>query len=467
MNKYDLIVIGMGPAGMAVSAMGVAMGLKVLAIEKNKVGGECLNIGCIPSKAILKAGEALYNAKNIQKFGIEYSGEFSIINPLQIVRDKVDKINKGKMMKVFDAVDIIINKGSAEFINKKEIKVNNKIYKAKKIFVATGSKAFVPPIKGVDTVDYLTNENIFYLDRVPQSLMVIGGGAIGCEMAQAFSRLGAKVTIAHFDNYLMPVGEKELGDSLQEAFESQGIEVYNKTKILEIQKNGDKVKIITDNGEFVKDKVLIATGRKVAVDNLGLEKAGIEYDKRGIKVDKYLRTSNKSVYAIGDVNSHAMFSHSAMHQGMLALMHALSPIPLKMFKYKDYHVPWSVFTDPEVAGVGLTEKQAREKYKNIKVVKKDFETYGRSLADSKTFGFIKIITKNNGRILGVSIVGQSASEMIHEWALALYKKMNIKDIMFMQHSFPTFSMLNKMVAEDWMMGLMKKSFMQKMVRLFW
>lgn len=464
MEKHDLIVIGMGPAGMAVTAMAANMGLDVLAVEKHKVGGECLNYGCIPSKALLKAGEVNEVTENLKQFGIKMAGKTEITNPLEIVRKKVENISGAKTMKAFARAKLIVDQGEAKFIDKKVIEVANQKYTADKIFIATGTEPFIPPIPGLKDVSRLTNLNIFEQNDIPETLTIIGGGAIGSEMAQAFSRLGSKVNIFQIDSYLIPSGDEEAGRVLEDKFKKEGIGVYNSTKINKVEEKNNKIIIDTDQGIFESDKILVATGRKAVLNPLKLDNAGIKYDKTGIKINKKLETNIKGIYAVGDCNGKALLSHAAMHQGMLALMNAINPTPLKQLKYDDYLVPWSVFTKPEIAQAGITEKEAKEKGLSYQIVKEEYENYGRTIADGKPEGFVKVITNNKGKIFGATIVGEQASELIHEWILAIQHNISMFDIMMTQHSFPTISLMNKRVAESWMMKKTESGIIPKIAK---
>jgi len=466
MKKYDLIVIGLGPAGMAVSIMGSTMGLKVAGIEKNKIGGECLNVGCIPSKALLKAADVRQIAKNMNQYGIRFDGETVIENPLKVVREKIGQISGPKTLKMFDKVDLYLQKGEAEFVDKNKVKIGDEIIEGKKIFIATGTEPFIPPIPGLKETPRLTNMNIFAQESIPKSLTIIGGGAIGVEMAQAFSRLGSKVTIIQMDPYLIPSGDEEAGLLLEQMFQKEGIEVYNSAKIIEVkQLSENEIIVKSDKGEFISEKILVATGRKAVIDSLKLENAGIKYHGKGILVNKYLRTNVKNIYAVGDCNGIALLSHAAMHQGMLALMNALNPIPGFGLKHNKYPVPWSVFTKPEVAFVGLSEKELKKRNIKYMVIKENYEDYGRTIADGHPEGFVKVFASPGGKIYGVSIIGEAASELIQEWTLAIQKKIRLFDIMMTQHSFPTISLMNKRIGEKWMMGKVKASWIQKIIRL--
>lgn len=455
----------MGPAGMAASSMASALGLEVLAIEENKVGGECLNCGCIPSKALLKTAQVNQISHRLEIFGIHSSIFTDPSESLDLVRQKISRISGKKLMQAFERVKLIINQGSAEFIDSNSVRVGENIYKAKKIFIATGTIPFIPSIEGLDKVDEslkLTNTNLFLQKNIPKSLTIIGGGAIGCEMAQGFARLGSSVNIVHIDEHLLPFADVEAAYILEERFKKENIKVFNKTPIKRIFQRDDKVFVQTDSHTFESEKILIATGRKPNLDKLKLDKIGIRYDKKGIIVDKALRTNIKHIYAIGDCNGISNFSHSAMHQGMIALINAVNPLPFKIH-YDKYLIPWSVFTTPEVAHVGLTEKEAAEKGLKVTIIKKDYASYGRAIVDGAVEGFIKVITNKKGKIFGVTIVGESASEIIHEWILAMQYKLSMFDILMTQHSFPTISMLNKMASEDWMMGKLQESTLIKKI----
>ncbi|MFW6381442.1 MAG: dihydrolipoyl dehydrogenase family protein [Bacillota bacterium] len=466
MEEHDLIVIGMGPAGMAVTAMAANMKLDVLAIEKHKVGGECLNYGCIPSKALLKAGEVNQVSENLRQYGIKISGKKEITNPLEIVRNKVGRISGTKTMKAFDRAKLIINEGEARFVDKKVVEVGGEKYTADKIFIATGTEPLIPPIPGLKDVDRLTNLNIFEQEDIPESLTIIGGGAIGSEMAQAFSRLGAEVNIFHIDDHLVPTGDQEAGRVLEEKFTEEGIGVFNNTQITRVEENKGKIITYTDQGKFKSDKILVATGRKAVLEPLALDKAGIKYSKNSIDVDKKLETNIKGIYVVGDCNGQALFSHAAMHQGMLALMNAINPTPFKQFKYDNYVVPWSVFTKPEIAQAGLTEKEAEKRGIDYQVIREKYEDYGRAIADGKPEGFVKVLTNKKGKVYGATIVGETASELIHEWVLAIQHDISLFDLMMTQHSFPTISLMNKRVAESWMMNKTSSGIIPGLARKF-
>ncbi len=316
-----------------------------------------------------------------------------------VVRTKIDNINNKKMMSVFEKVHLV--REDAEFVDDRTVRAGGEDYTAKKIFIATGTEPFIPPIPGMKEVpDILTNTNIFQLEKMPATLTIIGGGAIGSEMAQAFTRLGTKVSMIHMDPHLIPVGDAEAAQVLEETFRDEGIAVHNGAQIESASMEDGQVVVKAGKVILRSERLLVAAGRKPVLEPLKLENAGIEYTKKGITVDSHMRTSKKHIYAVGDCNGQNLFSHAAMHQGMLALMHAVSPIPMPLLKRERYVVPWSVFTEPEVAQVGLTEKEAREKGLKIEVIKKDFRSYGRTVADGHPKASLRSSPTQGGAFTG-------------------------------------------------------------------
>lgn len=449
MSKYDfdVLVIGSGPAGMTVSAMASEMGLKVCVVEKHNPGGECLNVGCIPSKAIIKIAETnplmKHPFKHIQKH-------------LSAIREK-DKVALMKQAKAY------IQKGAAEFIDAHTIKVGKDKLSAKRIFIAIGTKAAVPPIEGIEKIDYLTNENLFNLNEIPASMTIIGGGAIGSEMADAFSKMGCKCTIVHNEEHLLPQAEESAAKELEAGFQKQGIKVYNSEAITKVEKKGKQIILSTASGKKISsEKLLVATGRKCDFSELKLEKAGVVYAKNGIKTDKYLRTSQKNIYAVGDCNGNYLLSHAAMHQGMIALMNSILPFPFKK-NIKKFLVPWTVFTTPEVSAVGQTEKELQAKKIKYEVIECKYQNYSAAIAEDIPDGYVKVFASKCGKIYGASIVGKNSGELINEWALAIQNNIKLCKLAMTMHSFPTMGFLSKRVAEIWMMNHLKSNFIKRII----
>ncbi len=461
---YDILTIGVGPAGMVVSAMGAEMGLKVCAIEKNKLGGECMNVGCIPSKALLRMAKTRHAVTKFADFDIAETELPKVSSPFAHIQEKLDFINEKKYAVKFAKVDQVTRQGAASFVDSHTVAVGDRKITAKRIFICTGTKPSNPPIPGLDTIEnVLTNENLFHLDNIPESMLIIGGGAIGTEMAQAFSRLGCKTTIVQMDPHLLPFGDKFAGEILEEALTKEGVEVYNSRSISEVSSKDGRVILKTKEGETLEaERLLMAAGRVPALDGLKLENAGINYTPRGIPVNGNLQTNVSHIYAVGDCNSNYLFSHAAMHQGMIALMNIMRPWPFKT-DFRKYVVPWTVFTEPQVSSVGMQESELISAGIKYDVIEAKHGDYGAAIAEQVTTGMVRVLASKTGKIYGASVIGEGSAEMINEWGLAIQKKIRLADIMLLQHSFPSMSFMNKSIGESWMMNLLKISWMKKMM----
>lgn len=459
---YDIVTIGVGPAGMVVSAMGSEMGLKVCAIEKDKVGGECMNVGCIPSKALLRMGKTRHAVTKFPSMQMEEMRRPEVKNPFSLIQEQLKTV-VAKYDKKLGKVDMV--KGTARFVDAHTLEVDGRRISGKRIFICTGTRPAKPPIPGLETIDnLLTNENLFHLDAIPKSMLIIGGGAIGAEMAQAFSRLGCKTTIVQMDPHLLPFADRFAGELLEECFKKEGIDVYNKRSISAVSKCADGGVILTTReGETLEaQRLLLAAGRSPVIDGLDLEKAGVRYTPKGIPVNANLQTNVPHIFAVGDCNGNYLFSHAAMHQGMIALMNIMRPWPFKK-DFKKYVVPWTVFTEPQVSSVGMREADLIAAGIKYEVIEARYADYGAAIAEHVTTGSVRVLTSKFGKIYGASVIGEGSGEMINEWALAIQKNIRLVDIMLLQHSFPSMSFMNKSIGEMWMMGLMKNQTMKKMM----
>lgn len=449
MKTYDVLVIGLGPAGMAVTNMASRMGLKVLAVEHHEVGGECSNVGCIPSKALLKISE---------KAPLKQE-------PFTKINEDVAFIRKNKNMKAVGAAEVLIGKGSASFVDEKTVRVGSEDYTANYFFIATGTRPLVPPIEGLREVDYLTNENLFQLEAIPQSMTIIGGGAVGCEMAWAFSRLGCRCAVVQDREFLIPNGERDAGELLRKNFEDHGIAVHNGQRITRVSRDGEKVVLETESGIKVSsEKLLVAAGRRFDFSSLNLENAGVEYGKKGIVVDDYLRTNKKHIHAVGDCNGAFLLSHAAMHQGMLGFMNTMMPSFMRK-KYRDYFVPWTVFTEPEISHVGKTSAELDQAGVQYKTYESRYDDYGAAIAEGLATGYVRVYASGE-EIHGVSIVGANSGEMINEWTMIMQNKISLHALMMTMHSFPTMGFMTKGIGEKWMMSKMQSGFLKKLAKFF-
>ncbi|WP_336231724.1 dihydrolipoyl dehydrogenase family protein [Thalassospira sp. CH_XMU1458] len=454
MNKIittDICVIGAGSGGLSVAAGAVQMGAKVVLIEKGKMGGDCLNTGCVPSKALLAAGHAAENARRASRFGVSTGPvEIDFGRAIDHVHSVIAGIAPHDSVERFEELGCTVIQAEARFTGPGEVVAGDTTIKAKRFVIATGSRAAVPPIPGLETVCYFTNETIFENRVRPEHLIIVGGGPIGLEMAQAHHQLGAKVTVIEMGT-ILPKDDPDLVAVVRDRIKADGISLYEGAKTKEILDVNDQIRVVIEHQgieiTLEGSHLLLATGRKPNVENLGLKDAGIEFTDRGISVDARLRTSNKKVFAIGDITGGLQFTHMAGYDAGIVIRNALFRLPAKV----DHSaVPWVTYTNPELAQVGLTEKAAREQYgDDIRVVTWDYAENDRARAEAETEGFIKVITKPNGRILGAAIVGRQAGELIGVWSLAISKKMKIGAIAGMIAPYPTLGELSKRVAGAW------------------
>ncbi|BDW94496.1 hypothetical protein MACH10_01810 [Thalassospira tepidiphila] len=454
MNKIittDICVIGAGSGGLSVAAGAVQMGAKVVLIEKGKMGGDCLNTGCVPSKALLAAGHAAENARRASRFGVSTGPvEIDFGRAIDHVHSVIAGIAPHDSVERFEELGCTVIQAEARFTGPGEVVAGDTTIKAKRFVIATGSRAAVPPIPGLETVCYFTNETIFENRVRPEHLIIIGGGPIGLEMAQAHHQLGAKVTVIEMGT-ILPKDDPDLVAVVRDRIKADGISLYERAKTKEILDVNDQIRVVIEHQgieiTLEGSHLLLATGRKPNVENLGLKDAGIDYTDRGISVDARLRTSNNKVFAIGDITGGLQFTHMAGYDAGIVIRNALFRLPAKV----DHSaVPWVTYTNPELAQVGLTEKAAREQYgDDIRLVTWDYAENDRARAEAETEGFIKVITKPNGRILGAAIVGRQAGELIGVWSLAISKKMKIGAIAGMIAPYPTLGELSKRVAGAW------------------
>ncbi len=451
-EKFDLCIIGAGSAGLSLAAGAAQLGLKTALIEKAEMGGDCLNTGCVPSKALLQSAKVAQNFRKSAPFGItpqEPDVNFSAVK--DHVFSVIAAIEPHDSQERFEGFGIDVIRDSAKFIDAHTVQTGDRKIKARYFCISTGSRAGIPPIQGLDPEKAFTNENIFDLRDKPDHLIIIGGGPIGIEMAQAHQRLGSEVTVLDMGHILMN-DDPELVDILRTKIIEEGVNLHEKTNIKNVEHGatGIKVTIEKDGAESTVEgsHILIAAGRTPNVDGLDLEKAGVNFDRRGIKVDARLRTSKKHIFAAGDVSGGPQFTHVAGYHAGIIIRNICFKMPAKV-NYTA--LPWVTYTDPELANVGLTEAAAIEKHgeKNVKTVSWHFDENDRAQAEKRTEGMIKVTATSKGKILGAAIVGPGAGELIGVWALALTKGMKIGDITGMIAPYPTMGEISKRAAGAW------------------
>ena len=446
--EADLCIIGGGSGGLSVAAGAAQMGAKTVLIEAAKMGGDCLNYGCVPSKAMIAAGHAGHVMRHAEAFGVkshEPEVDFKAVH--DHVHGVIGAIAPHDSVERFEGLGVTVLQERGRFLSGDEVEAGDTRVKARRFVVATGSSAMVPPIPGLAGVPHDTNETIFDNQVTPSHLIVIGGGPIGSELAQAHRRLGAAVTIVDMGPVL-PKDDPEMTAVVRAQLVADGISLKERVKVQKVEAAGNGVIVVVEEADgsvqrIEGSNILVAAGRGANVEGLNLEAASIDYDRKGIKVDNRLRTSNKKIFAIGDVTGGYQFTHVASYHAGIVIQNALFRLPSKV-RYDA--LPWVTFTDPELAHVGLTEAAARENGDNIEVLNWSFEENDRAQAERQTEGRVKVIVSKRGKILGATIVSAHAGELILPWCLAINQGMKIKAMTSIIAPYPTLSEVNKRVA---------------------
>ncbi len=440
----DILVIGAGSGGLSVAAGASQMGADVVLLEGHKMGGDCLNFGCVPSKAMIASAKAAHSQAHASPFGIsDATPQVDYAAVKDHVRDVISQIEPMDSQERFEGFGVRVIREFGEFTSPTTVKAGDAQITARRIVIATGSSPLVPPLPGLEQVPYYTNETIFELRDRPEHLLIIGGGPIGMEMAQAHIRLGCKVSVIEG---LTALGkdDPEAAAVVLDSLKAEGVEIHENQMVAQIRGTAGAVEVVTENGVIhAGSHLLLAIGRTSNTDRLNLDAAGIETTRTGIKVDDALRTTNRKVYAIGDVAGGLQFTHVAGYHAGVIIRSALFGLPSKA---KTSHIPWATYTDPELAQVGLTEAQARERHGNaLEIARFDYHHNDRAIASRETKGFIKVMVVK-GRPVGATIVGHQAGELINLWSLALANNLKMGQIAAMVSPYPTIGELNKRVA---------------------
>lgn len=452
---YNLVVLGAGSAGLVSSYIAAAVKAKVALIEKHKMGGDCLNTGCVPSKALIRSAKMLSYARRAQEFGFEKTEvEFDFAGVMARVQQIVKKVEPHDSVERYTKLGVEVIEGEGKLVSPWAVEVNGQIVTARSIIIATGARPFIPPIKGLDRVAYLTSDNIWELRELPQNLVVLGGGPIGCELTQAFSRFGSNVTQIEMLSRIMSREDPEIGAFMQRQFESEGIRVLTDHAAKEVRLvDGRQLLLCEHQGKTVEvefSHLLVAVGRQANVGGFGLEELGVELSTRGtVAVDSLLRTNFPNIFCAGDVAGPYQFTHTASHQAWYATVNALFG-RFKSFKVDYRVIPWATFTDAEVARVGLNETEARERNIPFEVTRYAIDDLDRAIADSEDRGWVKVLTKpGSDKILGATIVGHHAGDLLAEYVLAMKYNLGLNKLLGTIHSYPTLAEMNKMTAGVW------------------
>ena len=445
---YDLAIIGAGSAGLTAARFATRLGKRVALIEANRVGGDCTWTGCVPSKALLHAARVAHTIRTGGTLGVR-AGEPEVDFPavMRRIRNVIEEIYAAESPDALRAEGIDVIEGRARFEDAHTVAVGDRSISAKYFLICTGAAPFVPPISGLSETPYLTYENFWQLESLPQRLIVIGGGPIGCELAQACQRLGSSVTLVEALDRILPNDEPEAARVVAEALQRDGVDLRLAAPVESVRSGAEGSITVRAGGEDVEgDGLLVAVGRRANTVGLGPDNAGIEHTRAGITVDDYLRTSVKNIYAAGDCAGGFQFTHYAGYQGAMAVRNMLLP---GRSRARPEHPPWATFTDPEVAHSGYTEEQARARFAGkVLVSTLPMESVDRAVTDDADEGFIKVAYRDNGTVLGATVVGRNAAEALQGWAIAGQHGLKMGDVARAMQAYPSLGTGNQQVAWD-------------------
>jgi pyruvate/2-oxoglutarate dehydrogenase complex dihydrolipoamide dehydrogenase (E3) component len=452
---YNLVVIGAGSAGLVAAYLAAALKAKVALIEKHRMGGDCLNTGCVPSKALIRSAAVLRLIERARDFGLRAaSAEFDFGDVMQRVHDVIRRIEPHDSIERYRALGVECITGEAYIASPYEVRVGARTLTTRNIIVATGARPRIPEIPGIERVHVRTSDDIWELREQPRRLLVLGGGPIGCELAQAFRRLGSEVTLVQRNAQLLPAEDADAAELLTRSLTGEGVRVLAGCRAERFATDGGHHLICTAaDGKEIRvdfDVALLALGRQARVEGFGLEPLGVRLRANGtLETDAYQRTSVPNIYACGDVAGPYQLTHAASHQAWYCAVNALFA-PWRRFRVDDRVMPWCTFTDPEVARVGLNENEARERGVAYEVTRYGIDDLDRAIADGEAHGFVKVLTASGtDRILGVTLVGRHAGDLIAEFVLAMKHGLGVNKILGTVHIYPTLAEANKYAAGQW------------------
>jgi pyruvate/2-oxoglutarate dehydrogenase complex dihydrolipoamide dehydrogenase (E3) component len=449
---YNVVVIGAGTAGLVTAAGTAGLGGRVALIERNKMGGDCLNFGCVPSKALISSARLIQQIRKAEKWGLDrQSPQFAFEKVFERMRERRAKIAPNDSQERFESLGVDVFRGEARFVSPHEVEVDGQKLRARNFVIATGSRAMIPKIEGIETVPFFTNETIFdELKEKPESMIVLGGGPIGCELGQAFSRLGVKITKIQSREQLLPREDTDVAQFMQKRFAAEGIDVRLNARAQRARSENGRIVLQTNEGDVSAGTLLIAVGRTPNVESLNVDAVGVKYNKDGVEVNDYLQTSQRHIYAAGDVANRLKFTHTADYTARVVVRNILMPFQFLRQEVDCAIVPWCTYTDPEVARVGLCEKEAKQKDVAYDLFVVPLEDVDRAVVESEETGFAKILAaKGSDKILGVTIVAPHAGDLLHELVLAMKTGVGLGTIAATIHAYPTFAELARKAGDKY------------------
>ncbi|MEJ2696488.1 MAG: FAD-dependent oxidoreductase [Candidatus Sulfobium sp.] len=468
---FDIGILGGGAAGLTVAAGAARFGGRTLLIEKWKeLGGDCLHFGCVPSKTLIRTARVYHLMKNAEKFGLPR------VDPKPVDYREVAKriqyviglIQKHDSKERFCGLGVKVEFGDGCFVDEHSVRVNGKTYSAKNWVISSGSSPSVPPIEGLDRTPYITNKEIFSLESLPKTMITIGAGPIAIEFAQAFSRLGTKVTLIERGDQILNKEDRDMADRIMKVLAGEGMSFYLDSTTLSTRDLGGQKEVVIRNGEgqvhsLKADAILVATGRKPNIDRFGLQEISVDCDRHGLKVDSRLRTNHKHIYGAGDVTGQYLFTHAAGYEGSIVLSNSVLRLPRKV----DYtNFPWVTFTDPELASIGMNEKAAKKAGIEYSVWTEEFRSNDRSLAEAEEVGKIKLLLDGKEKPLGIQILGPHAGELIGEWIAMLDGRVRLSTLASAVHPYPTLAEINKKVVGNFFSGKVFSEKVKKALKFF-
>lgn len=468
---FDIGILGGGSAGLTVAAGAARFGAKTLLVEKEKVlGGDCLHFGCVPSKTLIRTAHVYHMMKNAERFGLPRV-DLKAVDYRDVARriqSVIGTIQKYDSEERFCSLGAKVEFGDPVFIDEHSIQLNGKTISAKNWVIATGSSPDIPLIEGINKTPYITNKEIFSLKSLPSSMIVIGAGPIAIEMAQAFSRLGTKVSVIQRSNQILSKEDKDMADMVMSVMTSEGVSFYLNSALLEVKDYGSEQEVVIKDGSGTTvnlraEMIFVALGRRPNIEGLGLEGISVEFSKKGLKLDNRLRTNHKHIYGAGDITGEYQFTHAAGYEGGIVLSNAILRLPRKT----DYtNLPWCTYTDPELASIGMNEKRAKDSDISYTVWTEEFRANDRSLAEGEEVGRVKLLLNKKEKPIGVQILGPHAGELISEWVAVMNGGVKLSALASAVHPYPTLAEINKRVVGTYFSGKIFSDKVKKALKFF-
>jgi pyruvate/2-oxoglutarate dehydrogenase complex dihydrolipoamide dehydrogenase (E3) component len=469
--EFDIGILGGGSAGLTVAAGAAQFGARTLLIEKEKaLGGDCLHYGCVPSKTLIRTAHVYHMMKNAERFGLPRA-EMKAVDYREVanrIQSVIDTIQKHDSEERFCSLGAKVEFGDPVFSDEHSVRLSGKTFSAKNWVIATGSSPEIPPIEGIAGTPYITNKEIFSLESLPSSMIVIGAGPISIEMAQAFCRLGSKVSVIQRSNQILSKEDKDMADMVMNVMASEGVIFHLNSSVLNARDLGSEREVVIKNHEgktvsLRAERMLIALGRQANLAGLGLEDISLQFDKKGLKLDNRLRTNHKHIFGAGDVTGEHLFTHAAGYEGGIVLSNAILHLPRKA----DYtNLPWCTYTDPELASIGMNEKRAKEAGINYTVWAEEFRANDRSLAEGEEVGKVKLLLDAKEKPIGIQILGPQAGELLSEWVAIMNGGMKLSSLASAVHPYPTLGEINKRVVGNFFAGKIFSEKVKKALKFF-